>query len=263
MVEKIRSVQNPLTVIAIFAALAEVAGTVALATVDKSLQHTFVWFVMAFPTCLVLLFFATLNFNPKVLYAPSDFKDEDNFLNTLAGGRAVSESFDYLDKQLEVAKRQILDETTEKLGVAADAELQRLANKVTEQLELFRNKLELSRESAVQATLAAGQSREVVRCQDCKLVQFLTESGVCRRCKRSLPSEDLASTTAEGLYPRSKLQAQILDYLVTQDMPVTLDQIAEAIGWGMTEIERAVKKLSVRGLTVITRGEDGLDRVQH
>jgi hypothetical protein len=35
---------------------------------------------MAFPTLLILLFFITLNFNYKVLYAPSDFKDEDNFL---------------------------------------------------------------------------------------------------------------------------------------------------------------------------------------
>lgn len=33
---------------------------------------------------LIVLFFLTLNFNHKVLYAPSDFRDEDNFLKLFA-----------------------------------------------------------------------------------------------------------------------------------------------------------------------------------
>lgn len=89
MIEKIKAINNPLTIIAIFAALAEVAGTVALATVDKSLQPTFVWFVMLFPTIIVILFFITLNFNPKVLYAPSDFRDEANFLSIFSGQQLI------------------------------------------------------------------------------------------------------------------------------------------------------------------------------
>jgi hypothetical protein len=80
MIEKIRGIQNPLTIIAIFACLAEIAGTVAMATVSKELQSTFVWFVMGFPTLLVVLFFATWNFNSKVLYAPSDFQSDEKFL---------------------------------------------------------------------------------------------------------------------------------------------------------------------------------------
>jgi len=55
MVENIRGIQNPLTIIAIFAGLAEIAGTVALATVNREIQPTFVWFVMGFPVLLVLL----------------------------------------------------------------------------------------------------------------------------------------------------------------------------------------------------------------
>lgn len=85
MIEQIRAVRNPLTIVALFAALAEIAGTVALATVDKSLQSTFIWFVMGFPTLIVCLFFLTLNFNAKVLYAPSDFRDEKHFLDTIRG----------------------------------------------------------------------------------------------------------------------------------------------------------------------------------
>ena len=74
MIENIKPVSNPLTIIAIFAALAEVAETVALAMADEQIQATFVWFVMGFPLLLVISFFLTQNFNSRVLYAPSDFK---------------------------------------------------------------------------------------------------------------------------------------------------------------------------------------------
>ncbi|HWG21346.1 MAG TPA: hypothetical protein VG225_12520 [Terracidiphilus sp.] len=78
MIEKIRKIQNPLTIIAIFALLAEVVCTAGLAAED--LRHIFVWFVIGFPTLLVLLFFLTLNFNAKVLFGPGDFRREGNFL---------------------------------------------------------------------------------------------------------------------------------------------------------------------------------------
>jgi hypothetical protein len=80
MLESIKKISNPLTIIAIFAGLAEVSGTVVLPFLKDDSQSLYVWFLMAFPTLLILLFFITLNFNYKVLYAPSDFKDEDNFL---------------------------------------------------------------------------------------------------------------------------------------------------------------------------------------
>lgn len=85
MLEKIKNVSNPLTIIALFAGLAEIAGTVALATVADAIQGQFVWFVMLFPTLIVVLFFTTLNFNPKVLYAPSDYKEERHFVEALHG----------------------------------------------------------------------------------------------------------------------------------------------------------------------------------
>jgi ABC-type amino acid transport system permease subunit len=93
MPEKINGIRNPLTIIAIFAGLAEVAGTVAMATVNKELQGTFVWFVMGFPILLVLLFFLTWNFNPKVLYAPSDFRSDDSFLEMNRSGKIIASSF--------------------------------------------------------------------------------------------------------------------------------------------------------------------------
>lgn len=79
MIEKIKKVNNPLTIIAMFAGVAEVAATVALCNVDKDIQNIFVWFVMGFPVILALGFYLTLNFNSSVLYAPSDFENEEYF----------------------------------------------------------------------------------------------------------------------------------------------------------------------------------------
>lgn len=83
MVEKIGTIKNPLTIIAIFAAIAEISGTLVLPFIAAANQSIYIWFLMGFPLLLVLLFFITLNFNHKVLYAPSDFKDEDNFFKSL------------------------------------------------------------------------------------------------------------------------------------------------------------------------------------
>ena len=80
MLESIKKISNPLTIIAIFAGLAEISGTIVLPLLKDQSQFLYVWFLMGFPILLIVLFFLTLNFNHKVLYAPSDFRDEDNFL---------------------------------------------------------------------------------------------------------------------------------------------------------------------------------------
>ncbi|QLX45347.1 hypothetical protein HV146_15310 [Escherichia coli] len=73
-------VKNPLTIIAIFAGLVEVSATTVLPFIDKSLQATFIWFLMIFPTLLITYFFGTLLLKPQALYAPSDFRDDDAFV---------------------------------------------------------------------------------------------------------------------------------------------------------------------------------------
>ena len=223
MLEKMKAVQNPLTIIAIFAALAEVAGTVALATVDKELQHTFVWFVMAFPTVLVLLFFGTLNFNPKVLYAPSDFRNEENFLSVLIGSKTLSIGFQSVTKQLEVAKQQIIAETVKEIGAAGETERKKFASIVSRQIELVREKVESTRESAEEVTLDA----------------------------------------IAGDYPRSRLQAQILEVLVRSKEPMKPDDIARSVGMSGEATKRALDKLTRRGLTMMLVGDHGEPLVQH
>ncbi len=79
-----KHVKNPLTLIAVFAGLAEVAATGVLPVLKEDVRNIFVWYVMLFPALLVSLFFWTLNRNHHVLYAPSDFEDEEHFMKTLS-----------------------------------------------------------------------------------------------------------------------------------------------------------------------------------
>ncbi|AEG92490.1 hypothetical protein [Ramlibacter tataouinensis] len=149
MLENMRAVSNPLSIIAIFAALAEVAGTVVLALVDKTIQGTFVWFVMLFPILIVVLFFLTLNFNPKVLYAPSDFRDEDNFLQTMLGAKWIESSLTKIDTQIEEAKQAIAEEAKRRIGATAAESNAKLQSIVDRYLKTIQESVESTRETAV------------------------------------------------------------------------------------------------------------------
>lgn len=83
MVEKIPKVSNPLTIIAIFAGVSEISGTVVLPFLKEENQAIFVWFLMIFPGLLVLLFFFVLLFKHHVLYSPSDFLSDESFLKVV------------------------------------------------------------------------------------------------------------------------------------------------------------------------------------
>jgi hypothetical protein len=111
MIEKVNRISNPLTIIAIFAALAEIAGTVSLGLVDQTLQSIFVWFVMLFPIILVVLFFLTLNFNRRVLYGPSDFQNEEHFIRILMGHYELTQNLEDLSIQLESTQQDIIQQT--------------------------------------------------------------------------------------------------------------------------------------------------------
>jgi hypothetical protein len=81
-------IKNPLTVISVFAGIAEISGTVVLPFIATENQATYIWFLMLFPPFLVGIFFATLNWNHRTLYAPSDYQNEDNFI--ISVGRSTS-----------------------------------------------------------------------------------------------------------------------------------------------------------------------------
>jgi len=89
MAGAISLVKNPLTIIAMFAGLAEVSGTAILPWIAESNQKIYIYFLMLFPTFLVSLFFYTLHKKPESLYAPSDFVDEKNYM-ALIGQQGIS-----------------------------------------------------------------------------------------------------------------------------------------------------------------------------
>lgn len=207
MIEKIKLIQNPLTIIAIFAALAEVAGTVAMATVDKATQSTFIWFVMGFPVLLVVLFFLTLNFNPRVLYAPSDFRDEENFIRIVVGSKKLSTRFDNLSKLLETAKEQIVNQISTEIGTR-DVEGQKLSKEIVRQVDLIRQQIEATRQSA----------------------------------------RDLASEATTEAFPHSGLQARVLSFLLNNDRMVPLEEISSYCEMSTDAMQRALIRLERRGL---------------
>lgn len=91
-----------------FAAIAEISGTTILPFIEPENQSVYVWFLMLFPVLLVGAFFWTLNFNHKVLYAPSDYKDERNFIDPY--GKASPEE---QDKKLRDEVQELEAETPE------------------------------------------------------------------------------------------------------------------------------------------------------
>lgn len=116
MQTKVSTIKNPLTVIAIFAGTAEISGTAVLPMLDASSQATYIWFLMSFPFALIALFFITLNWNHRVLYAPSDFQDEDNFINILKKQsyietlESIEEDIDESNKIEDVFDSSIINE---------------------------------------------------------------------------------------------------------------------------------------------------------
>lgn len=103
-------VQNPLTIIAIFAGIAELAGTTVLLGLPIEIQSVFVWFVMLFPIGLVAAFFLVLLFKHNVLYAPSDFVDENNFMNLLQNKKVQNELIEVVDLLEQVKESNTANE---------------------------------------------------------------------------------------------------------------------------------------------------------
>ncbi len=67
---------NPISVIALFAALCEASATTVLPYLDNNNRQIYIWFLIAFPSALVVMFFLTLNLNSKVLYGPKSSPEQ-------------------------------------------------------------------------------------------------------------------------------------------------------------------------------------------
>ena len=122
-----KRVSNPLTIIAIFAGLSEsISGLIiGFAENDAVIRY----FLVGFPLILVILFFLTLNFNSKVLYSPSDFKDDQNYLKALVIGKRPS---DKLKIQINEIKQLIDNLSTNQGNTIEEEKLVAVKEKLTE-----------------------------------------------------------------------------------------------------------------------------------
>ena len=83
MIKPKQKIATPLTVITIFATLSETSAAISLPFLDDEDKEIYIWFLISFPFYLLLLFFATLNFNYRSLYAPSDFEKGKHFIKVM------------------------------------------------------------------------------------------------------------------------------------------------------------------------------------
>lgn len=111
-------VQNPLTMVSIFAAISEVAMAYVITKLSDNLQQIFIWFVMGFPTVLVIIFFFILYKKPAVFFSPGDYQKEELYVSSIGIGKIdnISEQrikgledtlntvVDYIDKKTDTKK---------------------------------------------------------------------------------------------------------------------------------------------------------------
>ncbi|WGK89495.1 hypothetical protein [Pseudomonas migulae] len=83
MIKLKQRITNPMTVIAMFATLSETSAAISLPFLDDEDKEIYIWFLISFPFYLLFLFFATLNFNYRSLYAPSDFEKGKHFIKVM------------------------------------------------------------------------------------------------------------------------------------------------------------------------------------
>lgn len=119
---------NPLGIIALFTAMVEASALASLPFLDETSQTIYIWFLVGFPTFLAILFFATLNFNRRALYSPSDFESSAYFLESLD---SEADAYKYrADNRISLAHNDlhIIDARTLHTRARMAAHLERLAH---------------------------------------------------------------------------------------------------------------------------------------
>jgi len=76
--------KNPVGIIALFVFFIEVISVVSLKFIlefQSAYTGHMIWFIILFPSTIVLLFFVTLWFRREGLYSPADFRNDESFLS--------------------------------------------------------------------------------------------------------------------------------------------------------------------------------------
>lgn len=104
-----QKITNPMTVIAIFATLSETSAAVSLPFLDEEEREIYVWFLISFPFYLLFLFFATLNFNYRSLYAPSDFEKGKHFIKVMDNAERPEKDHSRIKPETHVRNTPVID----------------------------------------------------------------------------------------------------------------------------------------------------------
>jgi len=86
-----------------------------------------------------------LNFNPTALYAPSDYKNEENFLKFARHHRALELSLDQINEQLEKTKAELVDQLKDEAGKLGTSESDRISKIAVDQINLISRYVESAR----------------------------------------------------------------------------------------------------------------------
>src|SRR6185369_10035648 len=141
----------------------------------------------------VLGFLASLKFyrdgtqlQAKANDALTKIEEKTQFIQTQVGGmfdktleaaigkrELMSASFEEIDKQLEETKTKIIEESIKEIGVAGEKERQRLTGIVDREIALVKNKVESTRESAVE--IVDDSTRASMHRDNMRLLRFIIE----------------------------------------------------------------------------------------
>ncbi len=128
--------KNPLEIIGLFISFIYGFACLVLGTSLNNLHGSeerlpLIWFIILFP-CVVLGVFTFLVIcHHKKLYAPSDYKDEKNFVNTFLGNKEVASDLEAVSDQLKSLKT---DEKSDQLIESI--------SKITNKIEKIKEKYE-------------------------------------------------------------------------------------------------------------------------
>jgi len=98
--------RNPLGIIALFVSLIYGFACLVLSTSIGNLHGQeerlpLIWFIILFPLLILGAFTYLVIYHHKKLYAPSDYKDEKNFVNAFIGNKDVSSDLEKVNIQLK------------------------------------------------------------------------------------------------------------------------------------------------------------------
>ena len=93
-------IQNPLTIIALFVGLTEIALAIVVtqSNLPENQQTVLVWFLFLFPTLYTIAFFLVLIFRPHNFYGPGDFRSDEAYLAISTQKYAIQALVESADK---------------------------------------------------------------------------------------------------------------------------------------------------------------------